>query len=67
MERIKSNRLLKPKLKSKPQNRSPFYLSSQFGHRKDLSFALKLSVEKTLDYNGNIKILITERLLGSPI
>lgn len=46
MERVKSNCFLKPKLKSKPQNRSPFYLRCQFEHRKDLSFALKLSVGK---------------------
>lgn len=64
MERVKSNCLLKPKLKSKPKTHSLFYFSCQFGHRKDLSFALKLYAEKNLDYNGNIEILIMESLLG---
>lgn len=66
MVRVKSKCLLKPKLKSKPKNCSPLYLSCQFGHRKDLSFALKLSSveKKNPDYNGDIKILIMESLDG---
>lgn len=64
MERVKSDCLLKPNLKSKLQSHSPCYLSCQFGYWKDPSFVLKSSVAKKKDYNGNIKILIMNNLLG---